>query len=181
MKTLVAVFALLLVAFPALARDDVNVSETMELPKYSVKVLYSGPTEMRTDFVKRIAPELAAFTEATGYEACGVIALRENGADGAHPTFSLHMGSLHSHIACDTVAPVEGYVSMGTTVHSHPQQRRIRLSAIDMKARGTPAGKLRTETVNNCEFSDQDYAHEGFLVTCGKLLYQNGRGTVREH
>ncbi len=48
-----------------------------------------------------------------------------------------------------------------------------------MKVRGTPAGKLRTESPDRCKFSQQDYKGDGYLVTCGKLMFQNGQGTER--
>ena len=178
MKTVIAT-ALMLVAGVAGAHD-VSVSDAAELPVTSVKTLYSVPGETRTEFVKRVAPEFSTYTAETGFEACGVIAVLKDGADGVRPTFSIKVGTIGSQIGCAGSSVEDGYTSMGATIHSHPQKRVIRLSAVDMKVRGTPAGKLRTENVNNCEFSAQDYTQPGYLVTCGKVLYQSGRGTDKE-
>ena len=178
MKTLIAT-ALMVAAFAASAHE-VDVKEASSLPVYDVTTLYSVVGETRTEFVKRIAPDFVKYTDETGHEACGVISVLKNGADGVNPTFSIKMQTIKAQIACAGDGVAEGYTSMGTTIHSHPQKRVVRLTAIDMKARGTPAGKLRTETLANCEFSDQDYQSAGYLITCGKVLYQTGRGTDKE-
>lgn len=180
MKTILST-ALLTIAmsFPAHAREDVSISDVADLPVTSVKTFHSVAGEGMDAFVKRIAPEFTLYTQTTGHEVCGTIAVKENDGttDGA---FSLVMGTIKSQIACVN-GPVEaGYTDIHTSVHSHPQRRQVRLTAVDMKARGTPAGKLRTESLTPCEFSGQDYEGSGYLITCGKVLHQRGRGTERE-
>lgn len=178
MRKTITTIALSLIALTASAHE-VDVKEALSLPIAQIKQVYSLPGEGRSAFVERIAPEFAAYTEQTGHEACGVIAVLANGADGVNPTFSVSIGTIGSQIGCANGLVANGYISMGTTIHSHPQARTIRLTAIDMKVRGTPAGKLRTESPDKCKFSEQDYKGDGFLVTCGKLMYQSGKGTER--
>ncbi|AMQ65988.1 hypothetical protein AAY80_251 [Stenotrophomonas phage vB_SmaS-DLP_6] len=181
MKTILLTAAIALAASFPVGAHELNVSETQSLPVSQVSVFHSVAGEGLTAFIKRIAPDFAAYTEKTGHEACGVVAVTTKENDGTvDGAFSVAMGSIGSQVACANGAVEEGYTSMGRTIHSHPQKRNIRLTALDMKARGTPAGKLRTESVNNCEFSEQDYNAPGYLVTCGKVLTQSGRGTAKE-
>lgn len=172
--------ALLAVAasFPAGAHD-VSYSDVADLPVSQVATFNSMPGEGMSAFVKRIAPDMVAMTAASGHEVCGMIAVRES--DGvSRGAFSLKVGTIGSQISCSNDAVEDGYTNIRTSVHTHPLKRVIRLTALDMKARGTPAGKLRTETVDNCHFSGPDYSTSGYLLTCGKVLHQTGRGTERE-
>lgn len=178
MKTLIA-SALMFASFFASAHE-VNTKEVDGLPIYDVAELYSVVGEERSAFVKRVSVTFKNYTAETGHEVCGLIGVLKNGADGVNPTFSIKVVTLKSQVACGSDEILDGYMSMDTTVHSHPEKRIVRLTAIDMKARGTPAGKLRTENLNNCEFSNQDYAAAGYLITCGKVFYQTGRGTAKE-
>jgi hypothetical protein len=178
MKTLITA-ALVLASASAFA-GDVDVKEVGSLPTYDVASVYSNPGEGRTVFVKRAAETLRSFTAETGYEACGWIAVISG--PGERPTFSIKVVTLKAHIACGTTQNdvLEGYASMGVTIHSHPVEKRVRLTPTDMKARGTPAGKLRVEELDSCGFSSQDYSMPGFLVACGKVYFQNGVGTQKE-
>lgn len=167
-------------SFPAHAHD-LSISDVNDLPVSQVATYHSMAGEGLSAFIKRIAPEFASYTERTGHEACAMVAVTKTDNDGTVPgAFSVMMGSIGSQIACANGAVEEGYTSLGRTIHSHPQKRAVRLTALDMKARGTPAGKLRTENLNNCEFSEQDYSAPGYLVTCGKVFTQSGRGTAKE-
>lgn len=180
MKTLIASALMLLSA--TVSAHEVDTTEVGGLPVYDVATVYSNVGETRSEFVKRASATFVDYTASTGYEACGMVAVLKNGADGVNPTFSIKVVTIKSQIACGSRPSdvAEGYVSMGTTAHSHPEKRVVRLTATDMKARGTPAGKLRTENLNNCEFSGQDYESSGFLFACGKVFYQTGRGTEKE-
>lgn len=181
MKTILLTAAIALAASFPVGAHELNVSETTSLPVSQVSVFHSVAGEGLSAFIKRIAPDFAAYTEKTGHEACGVVAVTTKENDGTvDGAFSVAMGSIGSQVACANGAVEEGYTSLGRTIHSHPQKRAVRLTALDMKARGTPAGKLRTENLNNCEFSDQDYSAPGYLVTCGKVFTQGGRGTAKE-
>lgn len=182
MKSLLLSTAVLAVAmsFPAHAHD-LSISDVNDLPVSQVATYHSMAGEGLSAFIKRIAPEFASYTERTGHEACAMVAVTKKENDGTvDGAFSVMMGSIGSQIACANGAVEEGYTSLGRTIHSHPQKRAVRLTALDMKARGTPAGKLRTENLNNCEFSEQDYSAPGYLVTCGKVFTQSGRGTAKE-
>jgi hypothetical protein len=181
MKTILLTAAIALAASFPVGAHELNVSETTSLPVSQVSVFHSVAGEGLSAFIKRIAPDFAAYTEKTGHEACGVVAVTTKENDGTvDGAFSVAMGSIGSQVACANGAVEEGYTSLGRTIHSHPQKRAVRLTALDMKARGTPAGKLRTENLNNCEFSEQDYTAPGYLVTCGKVFTQSGRGTAKE-
>jgi len=181
MKTLLATALLLCTGF-AHAHSDVDVSAAASIQVTEVGSVFSQPGETRSDFVKRASQDFVAYTAKTGHEACGVVSVLKDGADGVRPTFSIKIVTLGSQIACGTRKEdvVDGYVSMGDTAHSHPEKRSIRLTAVDMLLRGNPAGQLRTESVNNCRFSGQDFKQSGFLFACGKVFYQNGRGTEKE-
>ena len=182
MKTALLATAILAIAasLPAGAHD-LSISDVNDLPVSQVATFHSMAGEGLSAFVKRIAPEFSGYTERTGHEACAVIGVTKAENDGTvDGAFSVTMSTIHSQIACTSSAVEEGYTSLGRTIHSHPQKHVIRLTALDMKARGTPAGKLRTETPETCKFSDQDYAAPGYLVTCGKVLVQTGRGTEKE-
>ena len=179
MKTLLAT-ALLLASVSANAHE-VSVADALELPVTQNMILHSQAGEGLTAFVKRIAPDMAALTESTGHEVCGVVAVTTTENDGTKPgAFSIMVGGIGSQIACFNAEIETGYTSLGRTIHTHPVKKTVRLTAIDMKARGTPAGQLRRENLNNCEFSSQDYATPGYLITCGKVLTQSGAGTSKE-
>ncbi len=132
--------------------------------------------EGKTEFVKRVAETLEGFTAETGFEACGWIAY------GGNSPFAVKVVTINSQIACGmSKAEVpEGYVAGSETIHSHPQGRTLRLSNVDMKVLGNPAGMNRREANDPCKFSNQDYTAPGYLVTCGKVLHQRGRGTEKE-
>lgn len=181
MKTLIFAAMALTFAFNATATEGFAGADVGTIPVTQVKTFHSNAGEGLNDFVKRIAPEFASYTANTGYEACGEIAVTAHDNDGTMPgAFSVMMGTIGSHIGCRNEAIESGYNKFGKTIHSHPQERTIRLSALDMKVRGTPAGKLRMEHLDTCHFSPQDLTQPGYLVTCGKVLYQRGAGTETE-
>lgn len=180
MKTLLA--TALLLAASAVQAHDVDLNTAASIVPTEVATVYSEVGEGRTDFIKRVSSTFTGYTAETGHEACGLVAVLKDGADGVRPTFSIKVVTLGSQIACGTRPAdlVEGYTSMGDTAHSHPEKRVLRLTARDMALRGNPAGQLRTESVNNCKPSAQDYTQKGFLFACGKVIYQTGRGTDKE-
>ena len=132
------------------------------------------------EFVKRIAPQLVQLTADSGFEVCGVLAVRQDQSDASVGNFQLQVGTIRSQIGCAPAAVNAGYASTNTTVHTHPLKRQVRLTAIDMKVRGTPAGKLRVENLDSCRFSGQDYVSPGFLIACDKVMFQSGVGTEKE-
>lgn len=173
----VAVAALAIAAsFPVSAHDLSLSLNVNDLPVSQVATYRSMAGESLTSFVKRVAPELESYTDRTGHEICGLIAVTNEENDGnIDGAFSLVAGTIGSQIACTAAIVEPGYTSLDRTIHTHPIKRRIKLTALDMKARGTPAGKLRMENVDNCKFSSMDYTNPGYLVACGKIFYQNGR------
>jgi hypothetical protein len=180
MKIRLALIALALgfAAGGANATEGFSGSDVDSMPITQISTFHSKAGEGMDAFVLRLAPEFAAYTARSGFEACGDIAVNAAGNDGhTDGAFSIQMGTIGAHIGCNNGAVEAGYRDMNVTVHSHPQQKRMKLSATDMKVRGTPAGQLRVEYLDVCHFSPQDFNERGYLITCGTVLYQNGRGT----
>ena len=170
MKSLILATALIASSFAASAHEPVA-----PLQSYEVKVLESVEGETRTEFVKRIAVDFETFTRETGFEACGWVAY------GGRAAFTVKMVTMKSQIACGLSKTdfVDG--TFGTeTIHSHPFTKAIKLNNVDKRLRGFPVTKLRTVSVNLCKFSSEDYSKPGFLIACGKVFYQTGRGTEKE-
>lgn len=182
MKIQIALFALAIgFAGSVGATEGFSGNDVGGMPVTQISAFHSKAGEGMDDFVRRMAPEFAAYTARTGFEACGDIAVNSQGNDGkTDGAFSLMMGTLEAHIGCNNHVVEAGYNDLHTTVHSHPQEKRMRLSATDMKVRGTPAGQLRVEYLDICHFSPQDYTERGYLITCGGVLFQRGRGTERK-
>lgn len=173
MKTLLST-ALLLTAFAASAHEvDMKAAAGVEIT--DVAVMESNEGEGRTAFVKRVAERLEAFTTETGHEACGWVAV------GGKSAFSVRIVTMGSQIACGAPKAMvaEGYVATNDTIHSHPQARNLLLTKLDLTLTNVKVANRRF-TAEPCKFSDADYSNSGFLVTCGKVFYQNGRGTEKE-
>jgi hypothetical protein len=178
MKTMISAAAIAIaMSFPAHAHE-LSISDVNDLPISQVATYHSMAGESLSNFVMRISPHFSEYTQLTGQEACGLVAVTNSENNGTKPgAFSVVMGTIHSQIACAAPAVEEGYTTLNRTIHSHPVKRQVRLTALDMKARGAPAGQLRTENVDRCKFSEQDYKTPGYLVACGKVYFQAGRGT----
>lgn len=134
----------------------------------------SEPGEAMDAFVLRIAPQLAEYTAATGFEACGAIA-----TDGER--FGVIVGSNGGHTVCvnfHSRVPA-GMVFTRQTVHSHTTMKSYRLTATDtLVVRGMPAGAVQRG--GNAErFSDEDFAAPGYVVTSRTVKHQAGKGTER--
>jgi len=171
MKGIVIAAAL---AFSASASaHDLDVTATQGIPASFVADLESVEGEGKTAFVKRIAEVAKEYTRENGHEVCGWIAY------GGHSAFSVRLVTLGSQIACGAAKGVviDGYSAGNELIHSHPEKRVLRLTALDRKLRGRTQVGANTESADNCRFSNTDYANPGYLVACGKILHQNGRGT----
>lgn len=91
----------------------------------------SEPGESLDAFALRIGPRLRAYSDATGYEACGVLA-----TDGEH--FGVVIGTNRAHIACanfEAFLP-EGMAPTGQTIHSHGNDRASRANKNDKALMG---------------------------------------------
>jgi hypothetical protein len=169
--------ALFALAFSASAHaHDLDVAATQSIPAALVADLESIDGEGKTEFVKRIAEVATGYTREHGHEVCGWIAY------GGRSAFSIRLVTLGSQIACGAAKGqvVDGYSAGNELLHSHPEKRVLRLTALDRKLRGRTQVGANTESPDNCRFSDTDYANPGYLVACGKILHQKGRGTVTQ-
>lgn len=171
----IIIAAALAFSAPAMAHD-LDVAATQSVPASLVADLESMEGEGKTAFVKRIADVAKDYTREHGHEVCGWIAY------GGRSAFSVRLVTLGSQIACGAAKGyvVAGYTAGNELIHSHPEKRVIRLTALDRKLRGRMQVGANTDNVDNCRFSATDYANPGYLVACGKILHQNGRGTEKQ-
>ncbi len=150
--------------------------DTTALPYEHIADLRSLPGETEHAFLLRVAPQLRAYSDKTGFEACGII-----GADG-HGGFGVVLGSSHSHIGCanDPARVIAGQTSTGETIHSHGRRGlRILATPADVIMMGSPIDPPRyMGGFDLAHFSDADFAHPGYLATPTGLLYQAGQGTA---
>lgn len=177
-----AMLALAFLASPslALAQDTAGTVERVEIQGFG-QVNYqklfeevSQPGEAMDAFVLRIAPQLAEYTAATGFEACGAIA-----SDGER--FGVVVGSNGGHTVCVNFhnRVPSGMVSTRQTVHSHTTMKAYRLTPADLLVvGGRPAGSVQRGG-NPERFSDEDYAAPGYVVTSRTVKHQAGKGTER--
>lgn len=135
----------------------------------------SAPGETLDAFVLRIAPRLRAFSNETGFEACASLA-----SDGER--FGAVVGTNLGHTVCvnfHAKVPA-GMTFTGETVHSHTHAARYRANKSDrlVLGPGTRLGQV-VHGGKPDEFSDEDYAAPGYMVSTGRVLYQAGKGTER--
>lgn len=134
----------------------------------------SEPGESMDAFVLRISPRLRAYSDATGFEACGVLA-----TDGER--FGAVVGTNHGHTVCVNFhrKVPEGMTLTGKTVHSHTTMRSYRLTPADLLVVG--GGRVGTvQRGDNPElFSEEDYAAPGYMVSGKHVWHQSGKGTRR--
>jgi hypothetical protein len=139
-----------------------------------VRQVVQNPGESKAEFINRTAVFLDNWVRENKEEACGQIA---SNADG---NLSVVLVTVHSHAACGEPAGavVEGYKWMGETIHVHPYFRSYVVSDADQRMGDGEIG--RRIAIEPAHFSHMDYASgPGYLVTGGKLLYQNGVGTSK--
>lgn len=159
------------------------------LPVWALGTLESHGGEDQLAFLKRAGRLLNAYTERTGYEACGVIGERR-GQPGSHPgRWVLPLVTQKAHIACMPALTLpEDAVYTGETIHSHPSHavRRYRPTAADrtflqmLEGRRVALGQTQSVRTLSQRFSEQDYkAGPGWLVVDGALYHQRGSGTLR--
>lgn len=146
----------------------------------------SEPGEALDAFMLRVAPRLRAYSDATGYEACGVIARNDQGQYG------VVVGTNHAHIACVNLSRIvpAGMRATGETIHSHGGDRAVAASKVDLQLMGKRLAKMGGTTraiitVHGQKldaFSPTDFeGGPGYLAAPeGRLLHQSGKGTTRE-
>lgn len=143
---------------------------------------HSRAGESLDQFMSRIGPRLRAYSDRTGYEACGVIA---RGGD----TYGVIVGTNHAHIACvnaHSFVPA-GMTSINETIHSHGGERPFRPNRADKALMGefllAKPGDVSARGQTLDAFSPVDFSGgPGYLaIPFGRLLHQSGqKGTIRE-
>lgn len=162
--------------------QKIRVQGIGEVPYQRLFEVVSDAGESMDAFALRVGPRLRAYSDQTGYEACGVIA-----TDGER--FSVVVGTNHAYLVCINLGSLvlDGARHAGATIHSHGKQGRFNPSRTDMllMARNF-AGQSRQglivvhgQAAN--AFSDEDKkSGPGYLAgTDGRVFFQ-GAGTWRE-
>ena len=167
--------------------ERVNVPGIGSLSYQRLFEAVSEPGESLDGFVLRIAPRLRAYSDATGFEACGLLA-----TDGER--FGVVVGTNQSHIACANFKQIvpAGMNHTNQTVHSHgtdtpfkPNRSDYALSGAGLattshgKNSGRPLSVMSGQTLD--EFSKSDFdGGPGYLAAPdGLVLFQNGSNSVR--
>lgn len=140
---------------------------------------FSKKHETKMEFLQRVAVQLRGYARDTGFEACGFI-----WHDEARQRFAIPLTGNHGHSQCvNTNMPpsVQGFTRTRETIHVHPEQGSYRTNAIDRMldatARARPPHTL-LYAPKTTDFSDDDYAAgPGYLITFGRFLHQDGKGT----
>lgn len=176
---------------PVAGQAIVNGPSPAAAPSLAVGTWTSAPGESKDQFMLRVAVPLQAFTEATGFEACGVIAHERQGGS----RMRVQVVTNQSHMGCLEVAfddpdfEIPAVVHDRESIHTHPKGSNIRPNAQDVAlfpGRGMRAGHERFNLESN-DFSKLDYeAGPGYVVVPGeplwgrpKLLHQEGLDTRR--
>ncbi len=150
-----------------------------------VAELVSEQGEHLEDFVLRIAPMLDRYTRETGFEACGMVAQSPDGE-----RFGVRLGTSQGAMTCEmrrSNVPA-GMTALRLSIHSHPHKPTILPTAADVAfyagtqaANGRMVLRGRPQRVGGAFFSSGDYASgPGYLVSDGRVLYQEGKGSERD-
>lgn len=176
---------------PVAGQAIVNGPSPAAAPSLAVGTWTSAPGESKDQFMLRVAVPLHAFTEATGFEACGVIAHERNGGS----RMRVQVVTNQSQMGCLEIAfddpdfEIPVMVHDRESIHTHPKGSNIRPNAQDVAlfpGRGMRAGHERFNLESET-FSKLDYeAGPGYVVVPGqflggsaKLLHQEGPDTKR--
>ncbi|WLA07600.1 hypothetical protein MO328_14450 [Xanthomonas translucens] len=174
---------------PAWAHDDgsAGTTESEAVPgvgRVDYQRLFealSEPGESLDAFAQRIGPRLRAYSDETGFEACGVLA-----SDGDR--FGVVIGTNHSHVACVNFASKipAGFQPTVETIHSHGGEKTFAASSTDVLLLGKDAFGSRSRTSlrvtgqNLRMFSKTDYqGGAGCLATPDGVIHQAGAKHVR--
>lgn len=167
------VFTLLLAfAFHSNAHDTAS-WERVHLPDY-----VSEENESLDDFVLRIAPVLASYTNDTKWEVCSPIGQSEDGR------FAVSLISSKASLGCIVYLEnlPSGFTYMQLSVHSHPNEKSITPTQMDLNIASFHGRKINQRRVRSQPegFSPDDFAAgPGYLVTPTQVLFQEGHRTVR--
>ena len=160
--------------------ETVNVTGYGLLTYQELFTVVGDEGQSMDEVAKLAAPRLRAFSDATGFEACGVLA-----TDGER--FGVVVGSNQSHIACanfNRFTPA-GMKPTGQTIHSHGVEGRFNANRMDVALQGQHFhGKPGVRSVAGQTldaFSAMDYdGGPGYLATPTGVIHQAGKkGTSR--
>lgn len=158
---------------------DAGTIERIHVPSLGATIPYerlfeakSEPGETMDAFALRIGPRLRAFSDASHFEACGMIA-----TDGQR--FGAVIGSNHSHIACANFPALvpAGMTSTGKTIHSHGVDKAVSFNKTDLILSGA-SDKSSFKMVhgqNTSKFSEADLdGWPGYLATPTGAIFHDG-------
>lgn len=176
MRVLFLVLAALSAALPCFAHEPSPV-ERIQVPgigRLDYQRLFeevSKPGETLDAFALRIGPRLRAYSDATGFEACGVLA-----TDGER--FGVVVGTNRAHIACanrSAFVPA-GMKTTGETIHSHGLDSSFQVNRSDRLLLRLPGTAMVTMSGQKLDaFSPMDFhGGPGYLVTPTGVLHQQG-------
>lgn len=165
-------------AAPSIAVERILIEGVGRVVHERIEV-FTLATDNMDLFAVKASERLLAYSEATGYEACGMIAKGQG-------SFGLVITSNHSHIAC-AIQPRElpdGMVSTGVDIHSHGLGA-VKMNQSDMLFSGIRAN-ARSRHMHGAVygqdrnmFSPADLAlGEGYLAGPAGTLYHDGKGGI---
>lgn len=176
---IIAVAAGLLGVGQSLATD----LDLRRLPYTELFTDASQQGESKDDFLFRVAKRMRAYSDETGFEACGMIAKATN--DGVD-TYSIVAGTSTSHLACaiysskipaGTVATKEGIHSHGRVAQFRMNRADRILSGVSDDPRSISQAVVYGQNLN--AFSEQDLSGiAGYLATENGLLYHDTKGAI---
>jgi len=160
---------------PMVGDDRITIKGLGEIGYTQLFEARSEEGESLDAFALRIAPQFTAFSQKTGFEACGVLAKNETG-------YGIVVGTNHSHIVClnfpDKVPA--GMGGTGLTMHSHPGGRYYKVNPADRVMLG-PLNALNSRVERGPRgLSKEDFqSGAGYLVEDGEVIFQEGPQAVR--
>ena len=136
----------------------------------------SEPGESLDAFALRIGPRLRAFSDETGFEACGSLAKDDAGR------FGVVIGTNRSRIACvnfNSKRPA-GFLPTGETIHSHGTTAGFLANRNDITLQGQllsgKSGLRRVAGQRLDAFSKMDFdGGAGYLATPTGVIHQAGK------
>lgn len=173
-RILLSLFLLVATIGSALAHEAPKLlPEDPQVPWTTIGTYYGEPGEKIDDFVLRIAPILDAYTAEHEVEVCGVVGSKYDGSLG------IILGTINASVTCsfDRNRVPEGMFTLGWSVHSHPNAKKVKVTDIDRllaKRSGSPAFETLAKNQGARGFSLQDFQVPGYLVAGGKVLFQDG-------
>lgn len=159
--------------------EQISVPGLGRVPYQRLFEVVSEPGESLDTFAARIGPRLRAYSDATAFEACGVLA-----TDGTR--LGVVIGTNGAHIACanfESKVP-NGMRSTGQTIHSHGGEKSFNANRADKALLGGQLGGRAVATVHGQTldaFSPLDFdGGPGYLATPTGMKHQDGTSQVRD-